>query len=213
MKTKMLTLLAVAALAAGCSGGEEPADPPTSDAALTTSEATPVADPAPTTETPDDVSQTSAAPDVSETTVDSGPPELPPEAQEDSEAGAAAFAEHYIDMINYTSKYPEVGLLDKLSSENCEVCANFEDTVATSVETGEVSMKNIFEISETVSLYRAAESAADVRVTTHQNEQDIINTGGEAVEHIEPAEGVLAFSMSWNHAWTVDDLRIEVISP
>lgn len=205
-----LTLLAAGALLAGCSGEAEPADPPTGEDALT-SETAPTTDAAPTTEAPpDDVVETSSPPDVVETTEAAGPPELPEEATEDSEAGAAAFAEHYIAVINYTSKHPEVGLLESLSKDTCDTCHNFESTVTESVATGEVSRNDIFEITDTVSLYRVADSEANVRVSTKQVEQDIFDPSGEVVDHLDEATGTLAFAMSFDETWIIDDLRIEV---
>lgn len=206
-----LTMVAAGALLAGCSGEAEPAAPPPSEEALTTSDTAPTTDAAPTTEEPpDDVVETTAPPDVVETTEAGGPPELPEVATEDSEAGAAAFAEHYIKVINYTSKKPEVGLLEKLRQASCGTCQNFEATVAESVASGEVSRKDIFEITDTVSLYRVADSEANVRVSTRQIEQDIYAPSGEVVDHLGEAKGILAFSLSYDESWTVNDLRIEV---
>lgn len=125
VKATTLTLLAVAALLTGCSGDGEPAAPPTQEDALTT------VDPGPTTQEPVDDEVTTSAPpdDVSVTTEAGGPPEMPALAQEDSEAGAIAFVEHYLNTFNYSTMTPEAGLLGNLTAEDCETCATFDDIV------------------------------------------------------------------------------------
>lgn len=130
MRTIAPVLLIGAVLLAGCQGDSEPADPPSSQDSLTTATLT-TSDAAPTTEAPgDDVEQTTAPSDTVETTEASGPPVMPEEAQEDSEAGAKAFVMHYLDTFNYATMTPESGLLDPLGDESCETCNAFIDIVA-----------------------------------------------------------------------------------
>ena len=62
MKTQLTALVATVALLASCSGGDDPADPPTSQDALTTTSdvapTTSTGDTAPTTAPPDDTGAT-----------------------------------------------------------------------------------------------------------------------------------------------------------
>lgn len=129
-----VTVLAAAALLAGCQGSTDPSDPPTSQDALTTTDdvAPTTGDAAPTTQPPDDVQETSSAPsDTVETTDAGGPPPMPEEATEDSEAGAEAFALHYVDLLNYSAMTPAEGLIDPLASDDCATCEGFEEMMAT----------------------------------------------------------------------------------
>src|SRR5699024_2511246 len=95
----------------------------TSDAAPTTADVA-----LDTQAPPDDVEQTSAAPEESAAAPD-GPPEMPEVAREDSEAGAAAFAAYYLEVLNYSTMAPESGLLSPLSDDSCKACASFEDMI------------------------------------------------------------------------------------
>ena len=52
-------------------------------------------------------------------------PAMPPEAKEDSKAGAIAFVKHYIDVFNYASNTGDVEELQKLSDPKCEACRNY----------------------------------------------------------------------------------------
>src|SRR5690606_1136375 len=105
--------------------------------------------------------------------------ELPEEANEDSESGAEAFALHYVDMINYTSRHPEVGLLEPLAAEGCKSCANHEDSVEYMVEHGETMEEDGLEVLDSVSLHEPANSVATVRIRTLQVEQSVLGPDGE----------------------------------
>ena len=205
MKATTLTLLAVAALLAGCGGGGEPAAPPTQEDALTT------VDPAPTTQEPvEDAVATSAPPDdVSVTTEAGGPPEMPELAREDSEAGAGAFAAHFIAVMNYTAQSPEVGVFPSLSSQSCEVCTRYEETVAYSAEHNEIATGDIVAIEDSVALYSPVDSTANVRVAVRQIEQDFVNSEGDVVDHVDETGVTMAFTLAYDDGWTVESLRIE----
>lgn len=204
--------LATALVLAGCQSETEPAPPPPSEDALTTTDA-PAEDTAPATSPPpDDVEETSAEPttEAPETTEDSGPPEFPVEAQEDSESGAEAFALHYIDMINYTSRYPEVGLLGALSSDGCASCRNREDSVAYSSEHGERMERDLFAVIESVPLHSPADSSAIVRVGVQQIAQDVFDEDDSVVDTIDDREATLVFELAWSGEWLVDEVTVDV---
>lgn len=52
---------------------------------------------------------------------------MPPQAQEDSPEGAAAFVKHYIDVFNYAASTGDVDELSRLSSPDCEPCNKYAD--------------------------------------------------------------------------------------
>ncbi len=108
-----LTCMSVALLAACSTPEPSPAPTPESSVGSTTdaSEAT-------ATSTPDDSVQTTS-PGVG---ADPGVPELPPEAMEDTEDGAEAFVQHYIDLLNYTGQFPQAGVIEPYGTENCLTC-------------------------------------------------------------------------------------------
>ena len=100
---------------AGCSDANEPSAPPTSVDALTT---------------------TSAAPDVSEETTEAAPTSEAPEetetsdapAMEQTEEGAEAFVEEYIDTLaSVHARDADISALRALSTETCKTCNAFAD--------------------------------------------------------------------------------------
>ena len=205
MKTTFAATCAVALILAGCQGGTEPAAPPTSQDALTTTDA------APTTAMSDDVEATSEAiGDADATTEAGGPPELPDEATEDSESGAEAFALHYVDMINYTSRHPEVGLLEPLAAEGCKSCANHEDSVAYSEEHKERLSADLFEVFESIALHNPTESKATVRVAVSQVGQDVLGEDNKVVDQIQDREATMVFTMTWRDGWLVDEIQAQL---
>lgn len=93
-----------------------------------------------TSESPEETA-TSSPDDAVETTSptaadreDPGVPELPPEAMEDTEAGAEAFVQYYVDLLNYTAQFPQQGLLDDLADPECGTCETFEARVTEQLE-------------------------------------------------------------------------------
>lgn len=211
MRTIAPVLLMGAVLLAGCQGDSEPADPPSSQDSLTTATPT-TSDAAPTTEAPaDDVEQTTAPSDTVETTEASGPPVMPEEAQEDSEAGAEVFALHYVDLINYTSKFPEVGLLEPLAADGCASCENHEAAVSYMVEHGEWMEQDGLEVKDSVSLHRPGDSEANVRVQVRQVPQEVFGKDGEVTDEIGEQEVVMDFELSWvDNSWTVLEIRVDL---
>src|SRR5699024_9865753 len=197
----MFAIVATAALLAGCQDTAEPADPP-SDEEMGTSDAAPTtADAAPETQAPpDDVQQTSEAPEQAAPEPD-GPPEMPEVAREDSEAGAEAFALHYVDLINYTGKYPEIGILEPLSADSCESCTNHEDSVSYSAKHHETLRGNIFAISDSVALHDPTNSVADVRLQVTQLSQDVLDADGNVVDTIEEKDATMVLGLTWDQEW------------
>ncbi len=94
-------VVVAALLLSGCSGEEPSADhpppssPPTSPVTTTS--------PTPTPE----------------------PPVLPAAARENTKAGAVAFADFYIDLVNYAMETGDVGVLRAVSDKSCASCQNF----------------------------------------------------------------------------------------
>nr|WP_306239254.1 DUF6318 family protein [Ornithinimicrobium cryptoxanthini] len=170
-------------------------------------------DPAPTTAAPpDDVEETSSSPagDATETTEASGPPQMPDEAKEDSESGAEAFALHYVDLINYTSRHPEVGLLEPLGADGCKSCVNHEDSVAYSQQHQETLAKDLFLVAESISLHNPSASTATVRVAVEQIGQDVTDGAGDVVDRIESRTATMVFTLTWTDAWQVDEIQVQL---
>ncbi len=144
MRTTASLLLVVGLSLSACNSEPEPADVPTPTDSLTTDtesetgpettsptsdEMSTTSEPA-TNSPPDDETTTTSPPDDEATTSQAaGIPELPDEATEDSEAGAEAFALHYIDLLNATGIEPQTGVLEPLAADSCDTCANYEGNI------------------------------------------------------------------------------------
>ncbi len=118
-----VALSAATLVTAACAGSEDPSPPPTPEAALSTAGATSL---------PDETERTTTQPSPDESTSTSlgdGPPELPPEATEQTYAGATAAFAHFIDTYNYSVQGPTSGLLPQLTVPSCAVCVEWEEKV------------------------------------------------------------------------------------
>lgn len=189
MRRSVLTVLVSSlAVVAACSGDTEPADPPTPTDSLTTVTASPPdtdtdtateTAPSSTTESPtESPSESSTEPSTEPPTTSEagGVPTMPEEAKEDTEAGAEAFALHYIDLINYTGMNPETGVLEPLAADGCKSCENHEASVAYGVENGDYLLNETFEVRDTVALFDASSSTATVRASIHHQHRVTTST-------------------------------------
>jgi hypothetical protein len=103
----------------GCDGGVEPSAPPTSEPALTTA-----------TATPDAMAETSEAEATTAEPAEAGPPKMPEEAREQTEAGAEAFVLHYFAELNEARSSGDTNSLQKLSESSCASCKNFAESAS-----------------------------------------------------------------------------------
>lgn len=195
-------------LLAGCDNGAEPAPPPTSQDALTTA----TVEPAPQDEveaTTDAAPATSeAAPTTAEPTEEAGgAPEMPDEAKEQTEAGAEAFALHYLDLINYTGMHPETGLLEPLGAEGCKSCDNHEDAVAYGVEHGDYLEQDTFTLDTPMTIF--TEDSARVAIPAVQQAQTFYRDGQEIDREIEQEEASLIVRVVWDGGWKVSEITVE----
>ncbi|WP_010146169.1 DUF6318 family protein [Serinicoccus profundi] len=116
-RTAIIAAAASLALLPACTEETEPSPMPTSEDSLTTA-----------TEEPEDEAATSEPEETTEgpTTEEpdaEGPPEMPAEAEEQTEGGAEAFAEHYIAVLNWAYMTGETELAESLSDPECTSCA------------------------------------------------------------------------------------------
>ena len=111
---------ASALVLAGCNGGTQVEDPPTT--APTTEAATPTSSPTATEPTDD---PTTAEPTEEPTEV-SALPALPEEAKENTPEGAEAFIRYYFDVANELLQDPQPGQLITLGIDDCLSCADME---------------------------------------------------------------------------------------
>lgn len=79
---------------------------------------------------------TTSAPSASPATPAPAAPTMPPQAQEDSPEGAAAFVKHYIALVNFAANTGETSSMIEASA-NCEACESFAGAFAQEPEDGE----------------------------------------------------------------------------
>ena len=187
MRRTMIGAAAGLLVLAGCTGTTEPAQPPTQEDALTTATVAPVA-------TSDEVEVTTDAPvtgDETEETAEpeaAGPPEMPDEAKEQTEAGAAAFALHYLEMVNYTGQHPEPGVLDPLAADSCKTCENYEANLASLLDSNAANDGDAASIGEAQAISQG--DSYVVFVDLEQNAYQVKGQDGEILRTYDRISGV-----------------------
>ena len=79
--------------------------------------------------------------------------------------GAEAFAIHYLEMVNYTGRHPEEGLLEPLAAEGCKSCANHEEAVAYGVEYGDYLLEDTFVLDTADTIFTGDGARVSVPIT------------------------------------------------
>jgi len=63
-------------------------------------------------------------------------PAMPDQAKEDSKEGAAAFVDHWIQVLNYSMATGDVRELSRLSTDNCSGCQKYVESIRSMYERG-----------------------------------------------------------------------------
>lgn len=208
MRVLAITAVAGLVLLAGCDNQTDASPPPTTEDALTTATVAPT--------TPDDADVTSEEPTTVEPTTeepttdepdDDGPPEMPAEAQEQTEAGAEAFALHYIDLVNYTGRNPTLGLLDPLATDECQSCANRVDAVAYGVEHGDHLRQDTFIPGTPTTLLTS--NTARVALPVEQIAQDYFRGDQSIDRQLTAEQATLVVRLGWAEGWLISGITVE----
>ncbi|WP_298885631.1 DUF6318 family protein [uncultured Serinicoccus sp.] len=198
-RTTIIAAAASLVLLPACTEQSEPSPMPTSEDALTTA-----------TEEPEDVAVTSEPVETEEETSEpaaEGPPEMPAEAEEQTEAGAEAFVLHYIDLINFTGRFPQVGLLEDLSGDDCASCLNHEESVVYAVENGDYLAGDTFIPGEVQSLFM--DDSSRISVAVEQPGQHYLREGEPIGRELESEQATLVFRTTWAEGWQIEEITIE----
>ncbi|MGI8946536.1 MAG: DUF6318 family protein [Ornithinimicrobium sp.] len=202
MRAKRVTAaLSLAILAgAGCTGPGQPSPPPEPVESLGESSAT--SEPPP----PDTETKTATA-TSSPTTKAGGAPELPPEATEQTEAGAEAFVAHYFDLLNYGTMTPDAGALANTGTPQCQTCVAFEESLQSLAEDGLRSDGPSIELLSAT----ASEVDGEVLVETilSQINPAVLTLDGDIENPADqPSDVSFALRLTWTEAgWRIVEIE------
>lgn len=198
-RTPIAAAVASLGLLAACDTSGEPSAPPTAQDALTTATSSPPEDEVVTSELVTE-EPTTEVPEAE------GPPEMPAEAMEQTQAGAEAFVEHYVALINYTGSSPEIGLLEPLGGPSCESCRNHEASVEYAVENGDYLDKDTWSLGAVESSF--SEDAARIQVDLSQSAQPYLRDGEPIDRALESAQETLIFRLDWDGSWRIQEITV-----
>lgn len=114
-RCSIAAVLALSGLVAGCSGAEDPVEPAASETAAS--------EPAASESTPT-VSEPSALPSSSPSAAGAEKPERPAAMDQHDAEGAAAAAEYFLSLYNYTKDSGDTTEWRLMSHEACDFCQN-----------------------------------------------------------------------------------------
>lgn len=196
-KPRLLVIpLITAFVLTSCQPSEPSEDPPPSATAETTQAVTP----SPT------VSATpTPKPATAEGPAENIPvPDMPESARENSKNGAISFAEHYFDIINYSTATTTSDELKKLTSRECQLCGErFIDPLDTAVLNsawqvgGEYSYRLIDLLEPTANRAIAIFNFSSAPQAIYMEPNDSV------VEWDAVNDGIVSFEMEFDGSWEV----------
>lgn len=129
-------------------------------------------------------------------------PELPAEATERTEAGAEAFARHYIELMNYAQASGEDAVLVDNSSIDCAVCSGYIVATREGYEDGGHIEGGTFTIAELAT--RPADYGADYGFDAVLNVAEQRQVRGDHVVVAQPFEYRIGLYPAWiDDEWTM----------
>lgn len=186
----VVSFWAAAVLLSGCSGGSDDPTPTASEeSAPSTSEATAI-------------ESTSAAPTAEPTeSVDSwaaGPPAVTWEMRLDDEAGAIAFVEYYVDLLNYSYAKLDTSELERVSDDDCVGCNSIIESIGTVVANEYVLSGGHSEVIELSGIPESHESSVyHVDMILHFEALTIYDQAGTELDTSDELQNLTGFTVRY----------------
>ena len=164
----------------GCTGGAEP-------------------DPSPSVSSgsPSSSASVSVTPSPSPSVTASGP-EIPAAAREQTEAGAIAFAEYFVEQVNIAWTEPRVGLVKSLSDAKCDFCSASEADAQLLVDNGQRYQTTPSELLEVEPIVGAPEGQQYLAIKLEQKSARIVDGSGAVVNSNKRQVADLYMALIWS---------------
>ena len=197
----VLTAACLGGLLVGCGGGNSASGKSSSTTRSHT--------PSTTSSAPSTTSSAPTSATASSNATYAGAPGVPDEAKYKTDAGAIAFAKHYLKTVNKVGQEPKVGVLEPLALPSCKTCAAQQKTTADDVTKRHRTTGDQFKI---ISAHRvAAEGSVQINVLCTQPAITVIDEKGKAVETVDPRTKPfgMVFELSWVDGWRAKTIRLD----
>ncbi|MCZ2818734.1 DUF6318 family protein [Modestobacter sp. VKM Ac-2977] len=156
-----------------------------------------------------------SAAETSEALPPLGPPDLPmpPEAREQTEAGAAAFIRYYVELINHTNSDMDPQFLRQLSRD-CATCDRIADETDADALAGYRYVGGRLSVTSSLEATLSTPGQAESAFVIDQEELAIENSNGQPVPGLSfPALDDLQSGsvLTWNKgiaSWMVTELTL-----
>jgi hypothetical protein len=132
-------------------------------------------------------------------------PTFPAAAKKQTDAGAVAFVEYYLDALDYAWSAPDDKILVGLSTSDCKFCVNVQKRAEKAAEEGTKSTgrvlvaRDVFIVSKPAKFWLVA---CDVE----SDAVDYVNSSGTVVDGQPKKSGQWAAKVVWSDGWRVQQL-------
>jgi len=156
----------------------------------------------------DDPQPTFSPPSDSPSATESSPAEPVVQPWEKkTEAGAVAFAKHWVDVLNRVGESGRTADLTDISANNCASCASLVEYIDGVYGDGGRIESDGWEVLQVgdVAPGKTAKSTMSMRV--RQSEQRVYRPG-EKTAHVAPVQFTVNFGLSWTDGWSMTKAEI-----
>ena len=133
------------------------------------------------------------------------PPELPDAVKDESEDGAIAAAEYFLDAYEYAYLTSDAKAMQEIVSEECEVCWQLMDVFDDRLTDGEYSTNVEFSYQVTDEFVRN-EYGSVIPINLQINSHDVVDNNGVKVDHFDEQDADLSFLLNHNNVWRIEDI-------
>lgn len=132
-------------------------------------------------------------------------PELSDAVKDESEAGAIAAVDYYIDAYEYAYLTSDAESMQEIISEECDVCWQLMDVFDDRLDDGEYSINVEFSHQVIDELVRT-EHGSVIQIDLQVNSHDVVDDDGVKIDHLDEQDGGLLFLLNHDKEWRIDDI-------
>lgn len=158
-------------------------------------------------ETPPSASTSSPSPSQTPEAVQ--PPEQPAAMSEPTTEGAIAAATYVLELFTYTFASGDTGPWKTITSTTCAYCVGVTEDVLEMVEKGDRITGGGTTVLEASATEIREDTWFSVDLVAAQEPSQRVGPGGDALVDNANGDFRVAFALSWDAGWRVDEMGIE----
>jgi len=132
---------------------------------------------------------------------------IPAAARPETEAGAVAFVQYFLDQVNTAFVRPEPSALEDLYEATCKACAAFRQG-AKELEAEGVRHQGVSVSTTEAHIDEYSDRRRTVAIGVVQNSVPVVTINGKKVRSTEAGSGTFLATLDFREHWIVTNLQV-----